>query len=116
MPTIRDLIVAVRNLAKAHPDNIYQPSLLGKQCFYDKGWCTDGSVGCIFGQALVGLDILVTGSREIYVVSNELFSDADRLTRDWCQAVQTAQDASKTWGEAVSCADEDYPDLKEIVP
>ena len=44
------LIKAVKELVKESPDNTYDSS--GGQCYYAKGHCKNGSVGCLFGQAL----------------------------------------------------------------
>lgn len=84
----------VRKIAKERPDVKYGMPESGT-CSYDEGVCSDGSVGCIFGQAAKLLGEPLYGSREI----------TDYYDDDWCLLVQTYQDKGRSWGEAVRQAD-----------
>lgn len=107
MITVNDVIAEVRKLAAEKPDNTYtRPG--GKQCCYDAGVCTDGSVGCIFGQALARLGHPASGT---YTINSILFNREQLgLARDrpaglWCSYVQDWQDEGFTWARAVEYAD-----------
>jgi len=58
--TIKQLYDKVIELAQKYPENIYNRSkLLGSinsGCYYTAGTCSNGSEGCIVGQALLSLD------------------------------------------------------------
>lgn len=108
---IADLISEVRKLVSEHPDNIYRG--LGSDpnhnnCSYSSGTCTDGSCGCIFGQAFkrLGVDVMqLDDTRSIYAVINDNDIPCAKEDKSWCGVVQSNQDAGDTWGKAVEKAD-----------
>lgn len=109
--TTTELEAEVRKLAAEHPDNIYtKPNAQGAGCFYGKGTCTDGSCGCIVGQALarLGVSVLELDVKLIgYVpeVMSHLCISDPKKRQSWLFNVQRRQDLGKTWGEAVEWAD-----------
>lgn len=117
----KDLIEAVRNLAAESPDNRY----MGKsKCEYSRGRCTNGSCGCIIGQAIRKIDTEVFGVIELreaqdrfvggilglteYLKEREIVFDCTDQERRWLIHVQSEQDCGKTWAVAVELADEMY--------
>jgi hypothetical protein len=125
MITLKQLVHKVRELATASPDNKYVTTD-GKNCFYNSGQCSNGSVGCIFGQALRALG--VTEDIDIWSVNAgtaeySIRSLIPKLVAEgymvgvtlehtnilsWCAFVQSAQDEQQTWGEAIQRADGQY--------
>ena len=115
MLTIDDVISRVRALAIAAPDNVYLDA--GRGCYYTRGDCENGSVGCIFGQALApeykerlaaidqhsacNIDDAITQLGIGADVSSAAI--ADRI--DWCNIIQQSQDSGETWRDAVAFAD-----------
>lgn len=86
-----------RRLAEQSPSNEYSypvPETL--KCSYRAGECSDGSIGCIIGQAILaaGLDLPV-GSLEI----------GRYLNSAWLRQVQLRHDMCMSWGKAVEGAD-----------
>lgn len=107
MPTIKDVVDQVVKLASEYPDCVY--SGVGGDCCNKTGECSNGSVGCIVGQALIlaGVDPdCIEDSSDIYNVADSLWSDVsdyeDKL--DWLAEVQSLQDGGNKWGVAVSKA------------
>jgi hypothetical protein len=99
------LIAQIRELAKKAPDNLYiKPDPKYNTCCYDRGTCTDGSIGCIFGQAFRALGLELKGTAIIsYILSDNQIpcSGSEKL---WCATVQRLQDQGRTWSEAVKLA------------
>lgn len=106
-PTIEDLIQTVRDLASESPDNIYNRPEGMSVCLYNKGICTNGSVGCIFGQAFRKLGIEVDEDGWIVIVLITVFGYQSSSQNKWCSFVQCNQDRQKTWGECIKIADEE---------
>ena len=52
MDKLDELVAEVRSIASDRGEVTYPDG----PCFYDKGECSDGSVGCVFGQALDNID------------------------------------------------------------
>lgn len=106
---VPDLISEIRKLASEHPDNVYEKTD-GLLCSYSRGTCTDGSRGCIFGQAFkrLGIDIpRKFDDRTIHgLLDGHNLGSTDEL--NWCNAVQLKQDTGWTWSNAVSYADRNY--------
>jgi hypothetical protein len=121
MSTIRDLILAVRKLAAAHPNNHYKKDPTETRCSYDKGSCDNGSVGCIFGQALNALGHSVTGTTSIVGVIIDSGLIESRIdvppspALSWCSVVQQRQDRHESWADAVHKADIAFPGIATIV-
>jgi hypothetical protein len=113
--SIDDIIEKVRELAKKVPDNKYNRDKndrpLSGQCSYETGLCTDGSIGCIFGQAALALGLRLVGGIAIdHVFSSRQITTETRLNRkiSWCCAVQRYQDTGNTWAKAVEQADVEF--------
>ncbi len=97
-----DLLVAeVRKIVAERPDVSYDGG-----CRYDSGVCSDGTVGCLIGQALgaIGWDLYPENSGEL--ISN-LLEEAgyDDFRVSWCRMVQSEQDCMSAWGGCVNYAD-----------
>lgn len=109
-------IVSLRPGVKYKPDEVRDPDNPGHvSCLYGKGTCSDGSEGCIFGQALVALGV-DRGSLDDGEILGEISEVLDSLDiadnngmDEWCMVVQKRQDEGKSWGEAVAIADEKFP-------
>lgn len=104
---IENIIAEVRRLAEEFPDNVYV-SDNGPYCYYDDGRCTNGSIGCIFGQAIrnLGLDWDLSDNVGILKVfiRNGIPMYRGHL---WCRVLQVCQDNGSTWKQAVTRADEE---------
>ena len=102
------MIKAVRELVKENPNNTYYSS--GGRCYYTKGTCKNGSVGCLFGQALrkIGKDDNDLNSIEYISIGDLILCSVPYNIRNWCSSVQASQDTNHTWGEAVKCADKEF--------
>lgn len=115
MLTLRKLIIKVREIVKERPDVKYRgvASKDGHKpnCFYDRGECSDGTVGCIFGQAAVALSVPI-GSIQASI--NKLGIKGTDQERAWCQTVQCCQDRGDIWDVAVSKADEAVGEVHPI--
>ena len=106
-----EVIQAVRDLANANPEFIYEaknPSYRG-QCFYVE----DGKPSCIVGQALAKLGLTID---QLSLFDNEVTGDISAeavgkvlglndITRTWLRDVQASQDAGLRWAAAVARAD-----------
>ena len=104
MDNLDRLIAEVRRIASARP-NVTSDT---KSCMYESGICSDGSVGCLFGQGFVALGWKPYDPRVAMGLSGVLDTDyGDDHRLDWCCDVQDHQDAGVPWAEAVQLADED---------
>lgn len=104
----------IRRLAKENPDNIYYRD--SDLCYYTRGNCLNGSVGCIVGQALMNLGV-PKGLLAKEDQDDETIGAASLLHRlavkpsgrqnfsDWLVFVQMEQDFGGKWGQAVASAD-----------
>lgn len=108
MITIGKLKKQILALVKRFPDNVYKPYGKYHNCSYTKGKCTNGSKGCLFGQALIKLkvdpDKLKKLDREIRPIDNLLDQLGIKYTekqRQWLMAVQDGQDKKLTWKDAL---------------
>lgn len=116
---VSDIIAEVRKIVKERPDVYYNPDGM---CKYSEGVCSDGSIGCIFGQAFTNLGInakkfdqypvpegmLNYGKNYIPGIDHILrheFNCEDILELEWCGTVQNGQDGNLSWKEAVLEAD-----------
>ncbi len=102
MIKVSEIIREVKRLAAESPDNVYNPN--GAGCSYTLGDNTNGSRGCIVGQALKALGVDLAALREgiIEVCLNRIphESDVDNGIL-WLAGVQGCQDSRNPWGEAV---------------
>ena len=112
---IEKIISKVRELAFHSPDNVYSVNDEG-HCLYNAGTCSDGSIGCIFGQAFkeLGLDWGEWGdSNPVNCCSaSQVVEHFDGETSDtmlkWCDCIQKEQDVGKSWRASISLADSEY--------
>lgn len=115
--TIDDLVREVRRLATEKPENVY----LGRFS-YVSGECSDGSVGCIVGQAFraIGIDPAKYDSfcgQGIAANAGRAAADAFAISdidircskAHWLRSVQGSQDRGDTWSAAVAFADSRNP-------
>ncbi len=101
-PVIEKLISKVKELAEAHPNNVYNPTNgPNGQCYYDQGNCANGMVGCIFGTALRALGYKPTGNATIKDELEVLGIDFDWNQGQWCKEFQTNQDLGDPWGKCL---------------
>ena len=97
------LISEVRKIASERPDVVSD----SKTCMYESGVCSDGSVGCLFGQGFAAMDWkpYTTGVRMgIQGVFDVFYGENEKL--DWCSDVQDNQDGGMSWAKSVKSADE----------
>lgn len=101
--TIEKLVTMVRAIAFARPETYY----LEKKCQYAIGKCSDGTVGCLFGQAFKELKVKRNfgANAGISLVIDKLDVACSRHQREWCSYVQHYQDHRNTWGDAIHMAD-----------
>ena len=112
-----DLIQQVRQLAQDAPTNLYEGNKDKMGCSYVKGPCSNGSVGCIIGQALILCDESLTeylshedrSTKQFELLHDIMFEDGmielSLEDIEWIGDVQSRQDDGETWGDAVSKTD-----------
>ena len=120
---IGNLFDKVRELAAARPETVYRPWPTGQsspmtRCSYLSGACSDGTVGCLLGQALLAIgftaerlqpvDLLAIVEVIEKLLPIEL-SKEDRQRVRWLESVQNAQDNGCPWREAIDIADREEP-------
>jgi hypothetical protein len=124
---IENLVAKVRELARKRPNNIYQPVqtepkgyIPSFRCTYLGGTCTDGTVGCLVGQALAAIGFTISRLESVDKLPIEealeklIARDRELTSKEydqinWLNAVQTAQDTGKPWCNAVAIADQEEP-------
>ena len=129
MITIEQLILEVRRLAKESPNNKYVAdntdgsSFHSKACFYNRGTCTNGATGCIFGQALKNLGSPVpnqfdlgSGANIGAVLAHVQYNIKHSPLVDWCRNVQKAQDKDEPWSECIVDADLSNYGVDVVIP
>jgi hypothetical protein len=106
--TATEIIAEVHRLAEANPKNRY----LEADCYYTRGACSNGSSGCIVGQALSALgygEKLAHLDDErpqgILRVASLLGITGEQDQLDWLETVQDWQDRGDTWCDAVARAE-----------
>lgn len=107
---VSDLVKVVRELAQNAPDNKYNRGD-NVYCSFNKGLCTNGTVGCIIGQGLRKLEMKADDKRGLSKIMIEDFVCVDNRPGNellWCDLVQFEQDCGSTWSKAVKVADEQY--------
>lgn len=116
------LLTEIRKLADESPACKYERPTKGfaGACFYTKGVCTNGSEGCIIGQALAKLghiEKLVEfdecGGKNAEAAIHALGLTISETDVQWCSRVQRAQDGGRCWGYAVGYA-EGYNDAMRL--
>jgi hypothetical protein len=122
-PLIDNLVGKVRELASARPDNVYRAGPSGQsspptKCTYLGGTCTDGTVGCLVGQALLAIGYTAEQLQPVdqlgieeaieKMLPCELTDDEYDKVR-WLESAQNAQDNGSPWKEAVRIADAEQP-------
>ena len=113
--TFTDLKQTIEKLAEESPDCTYKNS---ETCFcsYYKGTCSNGSSGCIVGQAcrilgfseedLVGMD---RHGAFMEVAKSVEFKKRFSLSSkeiDWVSVIQQEQDCPNSWSKAVLAANQ----------
>lgn len=103
----KQLIFEVRRLAVVSPDNRYVTNHATEACYYDKGVCTDGSIGCIFGQAIRNLGLDWDLSDNVGIITLLQRNNVTALCREttWCSLLQFEQDFGLSWAEALAITD-----------
>lgn len=102
--TAAKLIATVRRIVKARPDTKYEEMV----CHYVKGQCSDGSFGCLLGQAFKELKVKRNFGRQqmgIVIVLEKLGVKTKMAQARWLSTVQRNQDRGSTWENAVLTAD-----------
>lgn len=120
--TVSDIIAEVRKLAEEMPDFVYRPDFENDQvgsangCSYIYGGCKlyPNCCGCIMGQALRRLGVMVPESKDnvpIYLLlkSIDLREGLTGRTEGWLATVQQEQDRGNAWADCVKAADERCP-------
>lgn len=115
------LVAKVKELAQASPDNRYSKpmEILSRvectACSNIRGLCTNGSEGCIIGQALLalGVDRAILADHEHDSVRNLLRATSDLYDKntvemEWLVHVQLNQDGGLAWSYAVQEASRIY--------
>ena len=116
---------AVRKRVAESPDNVYTQANNCCECSYTVGNCTDGTVGCLFGQILPKEIIdqveSVSEDEEGVYVDTECITDVLESCMDikdpdfvgWCSRIQAKQDTGLKWNDALSFADNLRKELEE---
>lgn len=90
-------------------------------CYYTKGQCTDGSIGCIFGQVLKDYDLSRYEGKNgsclpISFVLRDILVDIPDCVMQWCRTIQLKQDQKTSWGDALIEAEFLYgPQVDELL-
>lgn len=120
---VDNLARKVRELAIARPETVYRPSPTGQaspatRCSYLGGTCTDGTVGCLVGQAFFAIGFTADQLRPVdhlgieealeNLLPSEFSAEEYRQVR-WLESVQNAQDNGHPWHEAIDIADQEEP-------
>jgi hypothetical protein len=113
---IDNLVAKVRELAAARPDNVYRGD---PGCEYAGGESSDGTTGCLLGQALLALGFTARALRKLdeqsvssINVALKTLLGTDNLPPNkvrWLRRVQDAQDIEVAWGQAVLAANQEVP-------
>lgn len=116
--TLKELVAKVLELAETSPDNKYIMEDSSVGCLYTSGSCSNGAVGCIFGQALTALNPDLRGyletvdnrdtGKNIDVVLRELKDNGElemlngaHMVVSACARLQNQQDSGKAWRDAL---------------
>lgn len=113
---------AVRGLANRWPNNRYRIPPGDENCSYTRGNCSNGSRGCIVGQAELRAfgrpgstyQIRAQGGIRISAIVGKVAGKPLAAIIGWLEVVQSNQDVGMTWGAAIERADELFPRLKRI--
>ena len=108
---IDKLIAAIRELATESPDNVYDRGR-SHTCSYVVGDCSNGTQGCIVGQAIRRLGLETPDfddSADVYLDNYDAVRAVSEMQRAWILIVQQEQDSSNTWAYAVESADDNCP-------
>lgn len=100
--TAKQLIKTVLKLGEDRPDNVYSKPEDSDFCHYDRGKCTDGSTGCIMGQALRQLGVEATLNGAIDTLLTMLDVQMTEAERTALVDVQQRQDLEIPWGTAIT--------------
>lgn len=112
MLTVEELVSKVREIAKSRPNTVYTGTHRG--CEYNAGECSDGSIGCLFGQAMKELGVFYLDYTNYIdvILSNRLkIAEPSDPKVMWCRKVQYCQDGGLDWGSSVEKANDYYPEV-----
>lgn len=105
--TVEQIIAATREEITARPDVIYSGI-----CSYSDGVCTDGSVGCVFGQVFKKLGVQIDDKWNCVSIGGLLTRLKIPYTvpqRKWLLEIQSSQDRNETWSSVLKTADAVIP-------
>ena len=130
--TYRQFYDTITKYGRERADVVYSPKE-GDDCLLLKGTCTDGSVGCIWGQAAKELGMpddvlkLIDDENKDAEKMLDLLENRELLVRDpgmsaydrndfqyWANVVQSNQDQGDTWGEAITKATEQSEGIRRL--
>lgn len=102
-------------LCVANCDNVYTPEDPVAGCKYTRGKCSNGSVGCIFGQILPHdefdlerYDDEAVKLPGIETVLRDKLPEMPIAAIRWCSQLQGSQDIERSWGDALAIAEDNY--------
>ena len=121
--TLKTLVKTVRDIVRERPDVMYTAKYV---CSYTEGTCTDSSVGCLIGQALVKLGVTFDNDETTKRISTLIQPLCDDSTRElmkynnaasiWLAHVQSAQDRKEVWSDCITDADISVGRTEGLVP
>lgn len=117
--TLDDVIQATRELAAEFPDNVYEKEVQRINCFYTKGPCSNGSCGCLIGQALIKAGVPKERLEEFDAkeqggVSTVAYFLGIPLVNDklwWLESVQSWQDMGNSWRACIEHAEAKFGEI-----
>jgi hypothetical protein len=126
MVNLSTIFWTVTRLAMANPDTKYKKDTLGSgpNCKYAAGECSNGTVGCIIGQALKASGVTLkpewdTGNGNTAsaiiddLIEERIIEEPEQTGRYkiWLDDVQGSQDTGDTWQEALNHANRRMTEL-----
>lgn len=108
----QDIVRKAYAMCIANSENVYYREEPTK-CHYTRGKCSNGTVGCVFGQILPHdeFDLKeIDAAQKDNSISSVLkcCTDIPFSVRAWCNSIQHKQDQGRTWGEALCYAEDMY--------
>lgn len=122
--TFEQLKNEVIRIIEENPNNSYKPELSDVwvcRCRYTSGTCSDGSCGCLFGQALLAVGITLEQLRyfdsldltitRVLIKLEIIFSQSEK---DWLGAIQYTQDQGRSWKSCLRYAANRLPAVAQL--
>lgn len=106
---LSELVKTVKAIIQSRPDVIYSTILedgLGA-CYYSKGKCSDGTLGCVFGQAFQAMGFKIPSANDSDSINSIIENFAVGVTQrqqDMCEGIQDWQDKENTWKTSLDMA------------